>query len=85
MKAIILLGLIFILIGYMKQTQKLIPPKIEYRYIPRTFEEEQENPAKISQIFSDMFQQTTPWIAGRRQGIYKPQRHQLNIHHISQW
>jgi hypothetical protein len=32
---------------------------IEYRYIPRTLKEENEEPVKTSEIFSQMFQQET--------------------------
>lgn len=43
----------------------LVCPKIvEYRYIPRTFEEEQREPLKPSVIFEDMFRLQQPQ-AGR--------------------
>ena len=35
---------------------------VEYRYIPRTFTEEQENPTKVSEIFDDMFNKSSPLI-----------------------
>ena len=70
MKPIILtlmfLGVIFIVVGYVNQIKKCPPPKIEYRFIPRTFDEEQENQALVSEIFKDMFEQPSTWIAGFR-------------------
>ena len=37
----LLLGIVFITIGYSKQNLKCPPPEIEYRLIPKTFYEEQ--------------------------------------------
>lgn len=58
------LGIIGIVIGYVNQLKKCPPPKIEYRYIPRTFEQDQENPVKISQLFHTMFTEPSPWVRG---------------------
>jgi hypothetical protein len=33
---------------------------VEYRYVPRTFEEEQREPVKVSEIFKRMFNDPTP-------------------------
>lgn len=40
------------------------PPKtkIIYRYMPRTFEEEQNNQPLVSDIFKTMFTDQTPWV-----------------------
>jgi len=35
---------------------------IEYRYIPRTFDEENNSPVYPSEIFKTMFSQQSPWI-----------------------
>ena len=35
---------------------------IVYKYIPRTLEEEQEQPAYVSDIFNAMFTQPSTWI-----------------------
>lgn len=37
--------------------------KVIYKYIPRTFEEEQNYPVLPSEIFSAMFTQPSPWVA----------------------
>lgn len=66
MKSIVLLllffGILGITIGYVNQTKSCPPPKIEYRYIPRTFEQSQNDPVKISELFNAMFTEPTPWI-----------------------
>lgn len=41
-------------------------PKIIYRYIPRTFEEEQMDPVYVSEIFDVMFSQPSPWLESIR-------------------
>lgn len=38
------------------------PPQVEYRFVPRTFKEEQESPIKASEIFSSMFERPTPFL-----------------------
>lgn len=72
MKALILgliyLGIMMVTIGYVNQLKKCPPVKVEYRFIPRTFEEEQDNPVSTAQIFDNMFTDATPWIAGTRIG-----------------
>ena len=68
MKSLVVLsmfaGVLLIVVGYINQTKQCPSPKIEYRFIPRTFDEEQDNPIKVSQIFSNMFEKPTPWIGG---------------------
>lgn len=51
---IIFIGLIIVYIAY-DNGNKVCKPTIEYRFIPRTFQEQQENPVKVSDIFIDMF------------------------------
>ncbi len=57
-------AILMIVVGYINQIKKCAPPIVEYRYISRTFKQEQDNPAKASQIFSKMFEEPTPWVAG---------------------
>jgi len=71
-----LIGLTMLIIGY-QHTHKPVETKIVYRYIPRTFEESQNNPVKVSKIFSKMFEEPSPWIQGfhigtKRSKIYRP-------------
>lgn len=60
---ILITGIALILIGLTRLEKKCPPPKIEYTFVPRTFEEEQNNPVQPSEIFSDMFT-STPFVAG---------------------
>ena len=44
-------------------------PITEYRYIPRTFTEEQNEPIPIDDIFKTMFSNTSPWMMSRGIGL----------------
>tara|TARA_Y200000002_G_C22629179_1_gene641673 strand:+ start:1093 stop:1419 length:327 start_codon:yes stop_codon:yes gene_type:complete len=56
------IGIIFIVIELTKSNNTCPQTKIEYRYLPRTFKEEQESPVPIDDIFGSMFQQSSPWV-----------------------
>lgn len=73
-----------IIVGYINQLHKCPPPKIEYRYIPRTFKQEQDNPARVSQIFSKMFEEPSPWVAGVRLEGNSSKNRAINRYFISQ-
>ena len=68
MKSLIIIltfiGIIVIVVGYVNQIKKCPPPKVEYRYIPRTFQEDQEHPVRISELYNTMFVEPTPWLHG---------------------
>ena len=51
-----------ITIGYVNQLQRCPPSIIKYKYIPRTFKQDQDNPANTSEIFRDMFESQAPWM-----------------------
>lgn len=61
MKSLVLLllvvGIMAITIGYHQKLQENLKEKtiIEYRYIPRSFYEEQLQPVNVQQSFYDMF------------------------------
>ncbi len=76
-------GIISIVIGYINQIEKHGPVKIEYRYIPRTFQEDQENPVKLSELYNTMFVEPTPWLHGMTltSGV---KNDELNRYYISQ-
>lgn len=65
-KSILLLllffGSLFVIIEIMKSKHQCKPNKIIYRYVPKTFEEEQNNQPMVSDIFQTMFSQPSPWI-----------------------
>jgi hypothetical protein len=88
MKAFIVLlsfiGIVSIIIGYINQIKTCPPPRTEYRYIPRSFEDEQNDPVKVTKLFRDMFETPTPWLAGYRMGYIKPNIFKINRFNISQ-
>jgi hypothetical protein len=57
-----LIGVIFIVIELTKSYNECPQRKIEYRYLPRTFKEEQESPIPIDEIYGSMFNQASPWV-----------------------
>lgn len=54
-------GFTMLISGVISQKHKPSPPRVEYRFIPRTFKEEQENPVKVGDIFSNMFSDPAPY------------------------
>jgi hypothetical protein len=56
------IGLVFVIIDVTKNYNKCPPNKTVYRFIPRTFKEEQENPVPVEDLFTKMFNQPEPWI-----------------------
>lgn len=44
-------------------------PFIQYKYIPRSFKDEQEEPVPIVDIFNSMFSQPSPWMMSRGIGL----------------
>ena len=71
MKTIILLlaiaGIILVATGYVQNNLQCPPPKIEYRYITKTFDEEQNNREPLMSIssISDMFNKDSSWMDAR--------------------
>ena len=61
---LLFIGFIFLIIGYMNQIRESPKPVVEYRYIPRTFEEEQKDPPIITDLFRTMFDGQQPYIYG---------------------
>ena len=71
MKSIILIlamiGIILLSVGYVKSNLQCPPPKIEYRYISKSFEDEQDVQQPILAVggMRSMFEDDTPWIQDR--------------------
>lgn len=61
---IIFIGILLITIDLSKENNNYQKQKIIYKYIPRTLEEEEENPIYVSDIFNTMFSQPSPWVGG---------------------
>ena len=58
---ILFIGILFTSIGYTKSLYSCPAPIVEYRYVPRTFQEEQNNPTNVSDSFQTMFDKSSPW------------------------
>ncbi len=52
---LIYIGILFIAIEYVKKSNSNENTKIEYRYIPRSFAEDQLNPIPLTELYKDMF------------------------------
>ena len=65
MKSLILIlfivGLVLVVIGYTENYKKCELPKVEYRYIPRNFYEEQVTEHNLKNVYSDMFNKSDTW------------------------
>lgn len=90
MKAFLLtllfIGVCIIIIGVIRSQIHCPPPTIEYRYVPRTFVEEQEDPTPVTEIFHKMFLEPTPWIShsGGKLGPPTIRGEDINRFYISQ-
>lgn len=51
-----------VVIGYNKSNQICPANRVEFRYIPRTFEQEQEAPVPVLSVFGKMFQDEDAWM-----------------------
>ena len=78
-----LVGLICTIISITKQVTVQPQQQIIYKYIPRTFQEEQDNPVFVSDIFKDMFEKPSPWVASVTNVDYQNKK-ELNNFFISQ-
>lgn len=75
-------GIVFVIVGYIKSKQTCPTKAVEYRFVPRTFKEEQESPVSVHDVFEDMFKKPSPWVGGYTQEYYV-QKH-VNQNFISQ-
>jgi hypothetical protein len=71
MKSIVLIlalvGIILLAVGYVKSNLQCPPAKIEYRYIDKSFEDQQDIQTPILSVggMYSMFEDDTPWIQDR--------------------
>lgn len=71
-------------IGYVKSQMHCAPPLIEYRYIPRSFREDQEEPVSPTDVYAGMFLKATPWVNARLLGPTTERKTDINQFFISQ-
>ena len=84
---IIFVSILFITIGLTLNINSYLQhPKetIIYRYIPRTFEQEQNEPVYVSDIFETMFTQDSPWVRSIN-SIDNKKQEAINKYFISQY
>lgn len=68
MKSIVLIlaviGIIMLAVGYVKSNLQCPPPKIEYRYITKTFDDDQDVHTPVMSIggMYSMFENDSAWI-----------------------
>jgi hypothetical protein len=64
---LVIITLIIIIYEIIRLKTLLSCPKpiIEYRYVPRTFKDEQNEPIPIEDIFNAMFSKPSPWMMSR--------------------
>ncbi len=79
---IIFIGIILLVVGLLKGSEKCPEQKIIYKYLPRTFNEEQESPIYVSDIFKTMFSQPDTWV-GTINESDKRKREAMNDYFIS--
>lgn len=61
------IGILMIIRGYQNNYKSCKPQiKIVYRYVPRTFAEEQEDRPTINDMFQKMFNRSSVWVDGGR-------------------
>lgn len=58
----IICGIVCITINLVKLNFHVPETKIIYRYMPKTFDEEQREQPMVSEIFKTLFTDQTPWI-----------------------
>lgn len=66
-----LFGLLLLVVGITQIYYRCPPNETIYRYIPRSFNEEQNNPVPLMDIFGSMFFDQSPWM-GSFNIYYKP-------------
>ena len=80
---LLFIGILFITINIVKNANTCNGQQIIYRYIPRTFIEDQNEPVFVSDIFSSMFNQQSPWIRGM-QDLDVAHQEKINNYFVSQ-
>jgi hypothetical protein len=78
-------GLLFVITDIIKINNNLCnqEPQIIYRYIPRTFNEEQNDPIYATDIFEKLFSNPSPWTESVRSLDIKKQE-AINKYFLSQ-
>jgi hypothetical protein len=62
MGAVLVLGVVLVLMGLGRRTVSCPAPKTVYKYVPRSPEEERDNPVDVEDVFRAMFSEPSPWV-----------------------
>ena len=79
---ILMIGIILFCLYFLNSNMDKTQPKIIYKYIPRTLQEEEESPIYVSEIFKTMFSQPSSWIDSQNEDTIRRQEN-LNKYFIS--
>jgi hypothetical protein len=65
MQLLFILAVLFIVVALARNSalNSCPGPKVVYRYVPRSFREEQEYPQPLDDTFYGMFNNSDPWMA----------------------
>lgn len=80
---LLLCGIMLIIYEFAKSDRTCPRQKVIYRYIPRTFEEEQNEPVYVSEIFQSLFSSPTEFVRGIGSYNYR-KNERVNDFYISQ-
>ena len=85
MKSLVILllvvGICMVVVGYNKSNQICPANRVEFRYIPRTFEQEQEAPVPVLSVFGKMFRDEDAWM--KHEGYAAHQRSAVGTSDVS--
>jgi len=80
----IFIGIILIVINITSSNKMCPKSQIIYKYLPRTFDQEQDDPIYVSDVFADMFSQSSVWVKGVN-SIDARKQEKINKYFISQY
>ena len=72
-------AIIAIVYSLTKAYNKCPEQKIEYKYIRRSFNQEQDDPVEIKKIFGSMFDQPSPWVGYTERDLKEGNINQFTI------
>ena len=58
-------GLVLITIGYVQQESRIKAPRVEFRYVPRSFKEQNAEKVPLMSIFGNLFSNRSTWSQNR--------------------
>ncbi len=80
--SLIFIGIMMVVVGWVRSNRNCPIAPVEYRYVPRTFVEEQNEPVPLDDLFGKMFREQQPWVGGFSD-IYIPRNENINQNFIS--